>query len=102
SASAPAVLRAVPMSAEEKAALSALKHELGLREPLSHLAAANNIILSPHVGFEDLCAIHGLVYSRSTWQSVSHVVRRLAARDPPREQRCGACRHRRRPRRCGS
>ena len=41
------------------------------------------MILSPQLGFEGLCAIHSLPYSRGTYASVVSVVKKLSLFEPP-------------------
>ena len=54
---------AAHVDASRRFALSRLKEETGLKEPLNFIAAARDVILSPQLGFEGLCAIHSLLLS---------------------------------------
>ena len=60
-----------------------LQKELQIREPMSYIAAANDLLSSPQVGFEALCKAHKLTFSRGVFDSVVGIMKRIALHRPP-------------------
>ena len=63
--------------------LVALQVELGIKDPMTYIAAANDLLNSPQVGFEALCGAHDITFSRGVFDSVVSIMKRIALHRPP-------------------
>ena len=72
------------LQATEEALLQRLKAELEIKEPLSYIAAARDMLLSPQASFHSLREVHDLPHSRTAFTtSVVSILKRLALHEPP-------------------